>query len=236
MGLPHHPGACQRRKQANEADPDPPALQDLVEIEEWNEYGEVRQHVKIYFDEFTIPAKGKEPPPNPLRQKAEPGVAPSKAQADASSKTTPASSIPAPPPMPEKGSAAPGTAAVAKPPQAGGQKQIPIRSVAEEAAQKAKQQNLERLRAKVHGTKKDEAKDGAAATKDITIATTDAAAKTPAAAGAGGLQSPTSGAWRAAAEVEGILQSPTTGTWKAGEDMPSIDAQSASGAATASEK
>lgn len=220
-------------------------LGDLVEIEEWNEYGEVRQHVKIYYDEFTIPAKGKEPPPNPLKQKADPGVAPSKVQVDASAKTpassAPAAPIPAPPPMPEKGSAAPSTAAVGgapKPPA--GQKQMPIRSVAEEAAQKAKQQNLERLRAKVHGSKKDAAKDDGAApapaaTKDMTIETTGADAKTPSAA-AGGLQSPTSGAWRAAAEAEGILQSPTTGTWKAGEGMPSIAAQSASGAATASDK
>jgi hypothetical protein len=30
-------------------------LQDIVEIEEWNEYGELKQHVKIYYDESTIP-------------------------------------------------------------------------------------------------------------------------------------------------------------------------------------
>jgi hypothetical protein len=28
---------------------------DLVEIEEWNEYGELKQHVKIYYDDHTIP-------------------------------------------------------------------------------------------------------------------------------------------------------------------------------------
>ena len=30
-------------------------LGDLVEIEEWNEYGELKQHVKIHYDEHTIP-------------------------------------------------------------------------------------------------------------------------------------------------------------------------------------
>ena len=30
-------------------------LGDLVEIEDWNEYGELKQHVKIFYDEFTIP-------------------------------------------------------------------------------------------------------------------------------------------------------------------------------------
>lgn len=30
---------------------------DLVEVEDWNEYGELKQHVTMYYDEFTTPSK-----------------------------------------------------------------------------------------------------------------------------------------------------------------------------------
>lgn len=32
-------------------------MQDLVEVEDWNEYGELKQHVTIYYDDFTTPSK-----------------------------------------------------------------------------------------------------------------------------------------------------------------------------------
>ncbi|KAG5916234.1 hypothetical protein E4U42_007740 [Claviceps africana] len=37
-------------------------LGDLTEIEDWNEYGELKQHVKIYYDEYTIPNIHNKPP------------------------------------------------------------------------------------------------------------------------------------------------------------------------------
>ncbi|RYP92729.1 hypothetical protein DL770_001118 [Monosporascus sp. CRB-9-2] len=154
-------------------------LGDLVEIEEWNEYGEVRQHVTIYHDDFTIPTKAEaEKLPNKLGGTR--GMLPTAAAAAAkpgessiSSTAGAAAQPPAAPPLPAntkpaapssssgegpKKSAA-GTAASAV-----ASATAPIRSVAEEAAQKAKQLRLESLREKVYGGKKDSG--DAAATKD----------------------------------------------------------------------
>ncbi|KAG9241539.1 hypothetical protein BJ878DRAFT_223804 [Calycina marina] len=44
-------------------------LGDLVEVEDWNEYGELKQHVTMYYDEFTTPSKSAVPLPNPLATK-----------------------------------------------------------------------------------------------------------------------------------------------------------------------
>ena len=44
--------------------------QDLVEVEDWNEYGELKQHITIYYDEFTTPSKSAAPLPNPFAAKA----------------------------------------------------------------------------------------------------------------------------------------------------------------------
>ena len=59
-------------------------LGDLVEIEDWNEYGELKQHVKIYYDEFTIPNIHNKPkdPPKPIRRpiaRGEPESGPARA-------------------------------------------------------------------------------------------------------------------------------------------------------------
>ncbi|KAJ3513307.1 hypothetical protein NM208_g15206 [Fusarium decemcellulare] len=41
---------------------------DIVEIEDWNEYGELKQHVTIYYDEHTIPSIHDKLPDPPLKR------------------------------------------------------------------------------------------------------------------------------------------------------------------------
>ncbi|CAG9939699.1 unnamed protein product, partial [Clonostachys rosea f. rosea IK726] len=43
-------------------------LGDIVEIEEWNEYHELKQHLKIYYDENTIPNINNKYPPPKMRR------------------------------------------------------------------------------------------------------------------------------------------------------------------------
>lgn len=147
-------------------------LGDIVEIEDWNEYGELKQHVKIYYDEFTIPnIHHKHPEPllkkRPVKKSAAAATpaAGASASATAAIPAAPAASaaaIPTPPPLPEPKAAttsdnkattsAKATADKPKPEE----KALPIRSVADEAAAKAKELRLKSLREKVHG------KEGAA--------------------------------------------------------------------------
>ncbi|KAK3355120.1 hypothetical protein B0H65DRAFT_414338 [Neurospora tetraspora] len=85
---------------------------DIVEIEEWNEYGELKQHVTIFQDEFTQPPIGSVPPKPKYGKKKKPAAEPSAAGASPS------------------GTAASGVAS---------QMALPIRTLAEEAAAKAKE-------------------------------------------------------------------------------------------------
>ncbi|PKS07897.1 hypothetical protein jhhlp_006505 [Lomentospora prolificans] len=114
-------------------------LGDLVEIEEWNEYGELKQNVKIYYDDFTIPPISQAPPP----PKPAPAVTKAAPAAPPLPKTEPAKEAPMPVPT-ASSSAAPATV-------------LPIHSIADEAAKKAKEMRLQSLREKVYG------KDGAKA-------------------------------------------------------------------------
>ncbi|QPG97354.1 hypothetical protein C2857_006188 [Epichloe festucae Fl1] len=212
-------------------------LGDLVEIEDWNEYGELKQHVKIYYDEHTIPNIHNKPPEpkKPQNPAAKPAAKPAAATDTpvAASKTTPAAP-PAPPPLPEPPKSLPPGSSTAKtgdkPPGAGKQTALPMRSVADEAAQKAKELRLKSLREKVHGKKPDG--DGDSSTSSKTTADGDASDPAEKAAAdedrtPAGLQSPTSGAWKNKSGKESIpetAQSPTSGKWRPG---------SISGAATA---
>lgn len=209
-------------------------LGDLFEIEEWNEYGELKQHVKIYYDEFTIPAKGAKQIPNKLKKPVYGNhVAPSKAAgppaggvATAATSSGPPKNIPAAPPLPQMKTGAAATAAGGANKAAGAASTptAPTKSIAEQAAekaeqkaQKAKQARLETLRAKVHGAKeareKQEAaaaagKDGASDEKksceDASASSASPSAEAP--AGAAALQSPTSGAWKSSASQEDSLR------------------------------
>ncbi|KAK7745379.1 hypothetical protein SLS53_002875 [Cytospora paraplurivora] len=209
-------------------------LGDIVEIEEWNEYGELKQHVKIYFDEFTQPAKGSVAPVPKYKQPADKAPHP------------PAALNP-PPAAPREKSAAEEHAnkvaqAVLREHHHGGGVRQQTRGVAEDAAlrakqleQKAKQARIKTLREKVGGAKKG---DGAGAeveagqppteelsqlsVADPTASSSTTATGTGTGAGTGtGLQSPTTGAWGESgtgASIGGAprtVQSPTKTTWVA---------------------
>lgn len=200
--------------------------QDLIEIEDWNEYGELKQHVKIYYDAFTQPAKGSIAPVPKYKQPA-------------NKEAHPPAALNFPPPAERKltpaEEAAAKIAAVAKSAaqQAAATAQS-TKNVAEEAAAKAKQLRLQALREKVHGAKKESAsgegkkeEEGSSKkgedspveppTKELSqlsIATGAAAS----AAGAG-LQSPTTGAWKVTesstiGDMLQTVQSPTSSSWK----------------------
>ncbi|KAK7217436.1 hypothetical protein V2G26_005439 [Clonostachys chloroleuca] len=139
-------------------------LGDIVEIEEWNEYHELKQHLKIYYDENTIPnINNKYPPPKmrrpygvgaPVKKPAGSAAAAASASAASSSSTTPAASAgtPAPPP-PGPAPAPKKTDPVVLKASESKQETLPVRSVADEAAAKAKEMRLRSLREKVHGKK-----------------------------------------------------------------------------------
>ncbi|KAK3942753.1 hypothetical protein QBC46DRAFT_379348 [Diplogelasinospora grovesii] len=205
-------------------------LGDLVEIEEWNEYGELKQHVKIYYDEFTIPNISQAPknvaPPAANKPLA---AGPTNKAANASNTSTSATAAPAaipppPGPAPPPSFKAPPTSSTsdgqkAKPassaPAKGETKTLPIRSIAEEAAQKAKQVQLQALRNKVakgKETEQSKLKETEKETKEPTTTKEETIKDVPAAAS--GLQSPTSGGWKDSAAAARSLQSPTSTSWK----------------------
>ncbi|KAG6042054.1 hypothetical protein E4U41_006175 [Claviceps citrina] len=199
---------------------------DLVEIEDWNEYGELKQHVKIYYDEYTIPNMHNKPPePKRLAKPAAKPAVPT---------NTPVASKAAAPPAPPLPEAKPSSGATApkpgdKPVPAGKQTTtaLPIRSVADEAAQKAKELRLKSLREKVQGK---QAGDGNGDNKSATgRPKTPDAAYTPQrgqdkaldgeATKPAGLQSPTSGAWKSHSpggrdSLAETAQSPRSGKWR----------------------
>ncbi|KAI1500128.1 hypothetical protein F5X99DRAFT_387757 [Biscogniauxia marginata] len=128
-------------------------LGDIVEIEEWNEYGELKQNVKIYYDDFTIPPKSQAPPPVAAPKTNKP------ANPSSASKTPPTTTAAAPPPAAPPLPATTNKTDAAKKsstaPKKAADTAKPVSSVAEEAAAKAKQVRLDALRAKVHGSKKE---------------------------------------------------------------------------------
>ncbi|ORY66282.1 uncharacterized protein BCR38DRAFT_429784 [Pseudomassariella vexata] len=248
-------------------------LGDLVEIEDWNEYGELKQHVQIYYDDFTTPSKNAAPPlnllkkPGPLKPNAGGSQSASSLSASSSAPGSGVKPVPEAPPLPEPKAKTIGTEQPKKPaggvaPSVAAAVTTPLRSIAEEAAAKGKQVRLESLREKVYG-KKDKDKEAAAkgasgesGSKDAAVdekktvaegdktevpapltkePSTDSAiaaitgsistlsiASPPGekSAGAAGLQSPTTGAWKSSSmddHLRQVLQSPTSGTWKAGE-------------------
>jgi hypothetical protein len=187
-----------------------------VEIEDWNEYGELKEHVTIYYDDHTIPPISQAP-------KEVPKPAPALVMKPAAAPTAP------PLPTEEKPKAefksAAGSSSVSAKTIA------PIKSIADEAAAKAKQLHLQSLRDKVHG------KGGAKRDEEKNKAVEAPASKAPGKDGKGdetleakmssvsissdsklsGLQSPTSSAWKQSASFDALretLQSPTTTSWK----------------------
>ncbi|EFY86606.1 hypothetical protein MAC_07384 [Metarhizium acridum CQMa 102] len=193
-------------------------LGDLVEIEDWNEYGELKQHVKIYYDEHTIPNIHNKPP-EPAKT-SKPAAKPA-----AASNTTVASKAAPPPPAPPMPEPKAATEVATKPndgpAESGKENTLPMRTVADEAAQKAKQLRLKSLREKVHGKKGDDG--GPESSSEAAIVdsksetedgknTTDIEEQKPP-----GLQSPTSTSWRnksGEGALRETVQSPTSGRWR----------------------
>ncbi|KAF4583292.1 Thioredoxin-like fold protein [Ophiocordyceps camponoti-floridani] len=162
-------------------------LGDLVEIEDWNEYGELKQHVKIYYDEHTIPSihdKPKQPalrkPQSKQQPKSQPKAPQQNPPAEDASSSTPTPSAPL----------ATATATA-----------IPIRSVADEAAQKAKALRTKALREKVQGKQPPQ---------------TSPPSEPPATAP--GLQCPSTAAWPPCNDES--LQSPGSACWSGRQPEP----------------
>ncbi|KAK6226777.1 neurofilament protein H [Colletotrichum tabaci] len=207
-------------------------LGDITEIEEWNEYGELKQHVKIYYDEFTIPDinnKPKEPIKKKIIKKVPKGTL--SGNASASTPASASASGPAPPPAPPLPKAESSTPPTAKDksvetPRASTDSSSTIshRSIADEAAKKAKELRLQSLREKVYG-KKDEksAEDKKPETDASSVATAGSEKKVEVAADASKtLESPRKSSVASANSASSIqsakpagLQSPTTGSWGA---------------------
>ncbi|KAL2124752.1 hypothetical protein VTJ04DRAFT_1117 [Mycothermus thermophilus] len=153
-------------------------LGDIVEIEEWNEYGELKDHVTIYYDEFTQPSihEAASKPVVGLSKPATNAAAPT----STATTTTGTSSAPAPPPPPAPPAPAPKaattttTTAKTSSSSSPAPAALPIRSIAEEAAAKAKQVHLQALREKVYG------KGGAPPNKDKVETSTSSSSTTEA--------------------------------------------------------
>ncbi|KXH48902.1 hypothetical protein CSIM01_08561 [Colletotrichum simmondsii] len=197
-------------------------LGDIVEIEEWNEYGELKQHVKIYYDEFTIPDinnKPKEIVKKKIIKKVPKGTLAAKAAAAASSSES-SSSAPAPPPAPplpkDDTSSAPAPA-----------KDKPVntpkspvesastashQSIADEAAKRAKELRLKSLREKVQAAADKRAEGEAAAASAATTTAAEPTTATPETPRKPSVASTGSGSSVHSAKPLG-LQSPTTGSW-----------------------
>ncbi|KAL2127582.1 hypothetical protein VTI74DRAFT_10454 [Chaetomium olivicolor] len=195
-------------------------LGDLVEIEEWNEYGELKEHVTFYYDEFTQPSIHQKPPT--------PAAKPAAGRTPA-----PPAAPPAPTPAPK--SAAEKVAEVAS--TAAAKVTLPVRSIAEEAAAKAKQVRLQSLREQVYGkggsssSSSDASKSSSAPASSFkdkdeskskpTLPEAPPNSSPQASATAAGLQSPTSSGWKDPG-AHGTMQSPTTTSWKPTDVDPPV--------------
>lgn len=202
-------------------------LGDIVEIEEWNEYGELKQHVKIYYDEFTQPKKGAVAPVPKYKQPADKTPYP------------PAMLNPPPPPERVKSEAeqnANKIAAAVKGAKSTSSSNYnnhnnnnnnnnkvvaATKSVAEEAAQKAKdaaarakKAKLEALREKVHGKKTEAGGEGAEATKDESTATGEEQTDPPTKEMSQLSVAASASSSSSLAATDAGLQSPTSGAWK----------------------
>ncbi|KZL76057.1 neurofilament protein H, form H2 [Colletotrichum tofieldiae] len=203
-------------------------LGDITEIEEWNEYGELKQHVKIYYDEFTIPDINNKPK-EPIKKKIIKKVPKGTLSGNASASTSASASAPAPPPAPplpkdEASTPAPAKDKSVETPRASTDSSSTIshRSIADEAAKKAKELRLQSLRDKVYGKKDEKAAEGKKPETDASsVATTGSekkaeavtdSSKTPETPRKPSVASTNSGSSVQSAKPAG-LQSPTTGSW-----------------------
>lgn len=172
--------------------------QDLVEIEEWNEYGELKQNVKMYWDERTIPPISQKPATPPPRKPLA-AVAPVPRPAAA------------PPSVEETGRSKKEDSVKGESSSASSARKVvmPIHSIADEAAQRAKTLRLQSLREKVYGKKEDEEE-----AKDHGDSKIEKERKPPLSPLPSALLEPPKSPPVSDSKIT-LLQSPTTATWKA---------------------
>ncbi|KAK1957617.1 hypothetical protein LY78DRAFT_697136 [Colletotrichum sublineola] len=214
-------------------------LGDITEIEEWNEYGELKQHVKIYYDEYTIPDinnKPKEPIKKKIIKKVPKGTLSGNTSASASTST----SAPAPPPAPPLPKDESSTPAAAKDKSVetsraptDNSSTVAHRSIADEAAKKAKELRLQSLRDKVYGKADGKAAEGKKPETDTpSTGAPEPDKKAEAIADASKMRetprqpsvaSASSGSSAQSVKPVG-LQSPTTGSWGAATTSTNPDA------------
>ncbi|KAH8674597.1 hypothetical protein BGZ60DRAFT_275182 [Tricladium varicosporioides] len=188
-------------------------LGDLVEIEEWNEYGELKQHVTIYPSPGT-PAKSTAPTPSttpkpPIVQqenkKPESGVAESSKAAE--QPKSPTGNAPTP-------------------------ISLALRQVGEEAAQKAKDSKKKGIEVLKGVGQAEPTKDGTPKPASITL---PVSSTSPTIETVASIQSPNSTAWRRGSDSRGrpttprhsidkleSLQSPNSTAWKPTDIDPPI--------------
>ncbi|RQM05216.1 hypothetical protein DH86_00004241, partial [Scytalidium sp. 3C] len=182
---------------------------DLVEIEEWNEYGELKQHVKIVNDGTAItvpPAINTTPAATKPPVAAAPKADAKKTEPPAPLQTKPVTKSPEPSAEPADDGTASLTAA--------------MRQLGQEAANKAKEAKSKPIKAYVGKGQAD------AAAKSPEIAATP---ETKGSQLDTLLQSPTSTSWKAASHRErdageqfGSVQSPTSTAWKPTDYDPPV--------------
>jgi hypothetical protein len=175
----------------------------------------------MFYDEFTQPPIGQAPKIPPMVKKP---AGPAAATLESAKAAAPP---PPPPPAAPKQAGADGDKSVAaKVADTAAKVTLPIRSIAEEAAQKAKQVKLQSLRDKVYG-KGGEKKDESAAedAKEASAGGAPAADKEDVPekvnkdASESSLPSIATDADSEATERPAGLQSPTTGAWRGGGDV-----------------
>jgi len=198
--------------------------QDLVEIEDWNEYGELKQHVKIVKNKAV-----KAGPSTPLSKLSDAVIA---AQENKKPGSTPTSTAPKAPAASSKSAEA--SVSDSKPPTGGAPTTISLalRQAGQEAAQKAKDNKMTPPVETFDGVGEAEPpkEKGKAVPAPLTIPEMEHAIETPTL-----MQSPTSTTWRRApgsgfeiktprhsiSKLES-MQSPNSTAWKPADVEPPV--------------
>ncbi|KAL1895519.1 hypothetical protein Cpir12675_003208 [Ceratocystis pirilliformis] len=148
-------------------------LGDLVETEEWNEYGELKEKVKIYFDDYTIPTKAEAEKMPALRAMTRPigGAKPTSVPAATAKPATTSAAAASVANAMAKAASIAAKHAQMKEKELSKVAEIkkenpPVRSIADEAADKAKALRLQNLRKQVAESKKKDDEVAAAAAEE----------------------------------------------------------------------
>lgn len=185
----------------------------MTEVEDWNEFGELKQRVKIHYDEHTIPPIQQKPQPPPQSEPpaskavASPVIEPLKSATDATD-------APVQDSHKEEKEGPSSTKAVV----------LPLRTVADEAARKAKELRLNSLRQKVHSSKPVSQPAPELSSPNEPPLSVDTSENAGPSETLSIRQSSESCAWEASSPIDhSSVQSPTSGRWlrdAAGSNTP----------------